>query len=258
MIFLSYASEQRQVAEEIKLALASSGHHIFFDRDSLPVGDEYHLRIRKAVEESEGFVFLMPKMREKYFAPRGSITHDRSLVNGLDHPELSWIGGFSRKIRRQSVNPVQMRWKKCHGSKCRNVGGEQNDPVLYVGEMLRVQSPDEITNLGRDFERGNRHAKSSVGEKLVERIALPRALERSYAPTNLSHKLLVLHDLHSFMPTLVLILLTIMATGFPLRVIVTTSSRRSTASTNSLSLVLTSDSGMVFIAVLPIALWSEL
>jgi hypothetical protein len=88
MIFLSYASEQRQVAEEIKLALASSGHHIFFDRDSLPVGDEYHLRIRKAVEESEGFVFLISPQsvaqgcytltelkyaREKWPEPRGKV-----------------------------------------------------------------------------------------------------------------------------------------------------------------------------------------
>src|SRR6266850_2355420 len=44
-------------------------------------------------------------------------------------------------------------------------------------------------------------------------------------------------------------LLTIIATGFPLRVIVTTSARRSTASTNWLSLVLTSDRGMVFMVI---------
>jgi hypothetical protein len=59
IIFLSYASEQRDVAEQTKLALASSGHKVFFDRDSLPIGNEYHLLIRKAVEESEAFVFLI-------------------------------------------------------------------------------------------------------------------------------------------------------------------------------------------------------
>ena len=37
---------------------------------------------------------ISAKMRGKYFAPGGSITHDRSLVNGLDHPEIAWIGVF--------------------------------------------------------------------------------------------------------------------------------------------------------------------
>lgn len=88
LIFLSYASEQRDVAEEIKLALASLGHQVFFDRDSLPIGDEYHLRIRKAVEESEAFVFLisfqsvaqgcyalteLKYAREKWPDPRGKV-----------------------------------------------------------------------------------------------------------------------------------------------------------------------------------------
>ena len=41
IIFLSYASEQRDVAEQTKLALAAAGHEVFFDRHSLPVGDEY-------------------------------------------------------------------------------------------------------------------------------------------------------------------------------------------------------------------------
>ena len=59
MIFLSYASQQRAIAEEIRFALRSLGHQVFFDRDSLPIGDEYHFRIRKAVEQSEAFVFLI-------------------------------------------------------------------------------------------------------------------------------------------------------------------------------------------------------
>src|SRR5712691_587690 len=59
IIFISYASEQRDVAEEIKLVLTGSGHNVFFDRDSVPAGDEYHMRIRKAVEGSEAFVFLI-------------------------------------------------------------------------------------------------------------------------------------------------------------------------------------------------------
>jgi hypothetical protein len=59
MIFLSYASEQRGIAEEIRFALRGLGHQVFFDRDSLLIGHEYHFRIRKAVETSEAFVFLI-------------------------------------------------------------------------------------------------------------------------------------------------------------------------------------------------------
>ena len=88
IIFLSYASEQRDVAEQTKLALAAAGHEVFFDRHSLPVGDEYHLLIRKAVVDSEAFVFLIsPRSvaqgcyaltelkyaREKWPDPRGKV-----------------------------------------------------------------------------------------------------------------------------------------------------------------------------------------
>jgi hypothetical protein len=58
-IFLSYSSDRRDTAEQVSLALTASGHKVFFDRDSLPAGDEYHARIRKGVENSEAFVFLI-------------------------------------------------------------------------------------------------------------------------------------------------------------------------------------------------------
>jgi TIR domain len=59
IIFLSYASDRRDLAEQVNLALIGSGHKVFFDRDNLPAGDDYHTRIRKAVENSEAFVFLI-------------------------------------------------------------------------------------------------------------------------------------------------------------------------------------------------------
>jgi hypothetical protein len=59
MIFLSYASDRRNIAEQVNLALSGSGHKVFFDRDSLPAGDDYHIRIRKGVEDCDVFVFLI-------------------------------------------------------------------------------------------------------------------------------------------------------------------------------------------------------
>lgn len=58
-IFLSYASENHDIAEQIYLALISSGHSVFFDRDNLPAGNGYHDRIRTAIEDCGVFIFLI-------------------------------------------------------------------------------------------------------------------------------------------------------------------------------------------------------
>ncbi len=65
---------------------------------------------------------------------------------------------------------------------------------------------DEITNFRRDLEGASRHVKSSVGEKLIQSVTLLCAFERSYAPTNLLHKIFIPHDFQRFLPALVLIL----------------------------------------------------
>jgi hypothetical protein len=58
-VFLSYAAEDREFAESLQLALAGAGHDVFFDRESLPAGAEFHTRIRQAIERSDLFVFLV-------------------------------------------------------------------------------------------------------------------------------------------------------------------------------------------------------
>lgn len=58
-IFISYASEDRAVAEQACLALISAGHKVFFDKNSLPPGGDYTARIRSAVKASDLLVFLI-------------------------------------------------------------------------------------------------------------------------------------------------------------------------------------------------------
>lgn len=58
-IFLSYASEDRATAQAVALALREQGHDVFFDREDLPPGDEYHARIRRAIERTGLYVFLI-------------------------------------------------------------------------------------------------------------------------------------------------------------------------------------------------------
>lgn len=59
MTFLSYAHEQRQIAEEVNVALAVRGYDVFFDRSSLRHGLEYDAAIQKAIEQCDLFVFLI-------------------------------------------------------------------------------------------------------------------------------------------------------------------------------------------------------
>jgi formylglycine-generating enzyme required for sulfatase activity len=58
-IFLSYASEDRASADAIRLALEDDGHDVFFDREDLPPGDEFHNRIRSAIEKAQLVIFLV-------------------------------------------------------------------------------------------------------------------------------------------------------------------------------------------------------
>jgi hypothetical protein len=58
-IFLSYAAEDRNSAEQIYLALTSAGHQVFFDQATLPAGGDYNARIRQALLASELLIFLI-------------------------------------------------------------------------------------------------------------------------------------------------------------------------------------------------------
>jgi TIR domain len=40
-------------------ALTGAGHHVFFDKESLPAGGDYHARIRHAIEQSDIFIYLV-------------------------------------------------------------------------------------------------------------------------------------------------------------------------------------------------------
>jgi len=60
-IFLSYASQDRAVVEPVRFALVAQGHDVFFDRETLPAGEEYDARIRRAIEGADLFIaFLSP------------------------------------------------------------------------------------------------------------------------------------------------------------------------------------------------------
>ena len=65
-IFLSYASEDRKVAEELSLALAQQGHDVFFDRDDLQLGEDWEGKLRRSIRQCSLFV---PVISQRTLAP---------------------------------------------------------------------------------------------------------------------------------------------------------------------------------------------
>jgi hypothetical protein len=60
-VFLSYAHQQRQIAEEVNVAMTIRGHDVFFDRSSLKPGMEYDLAIQEHVKNCDLFIFLISR-----------------------------------------------------------------------------------------------------------------------------------------------------------------------------------------------------
>lgn len=58
-VFLSYARAQAVLAERITIALRAEGHEVFFDRDTLKLGDAFHAKIRHELRSSDALIFLV-------------------------------------------------------------------------------------------------------------------------------------------------------------------------------------------------------
>ena len=93
-IFLSHASEDRSLAREIQLALLSFGHQVFFDKESLPAGGEFHTRIREEVNGSDLFIFLI--------SPH-SLSSGKYTLSELKYAEKKW------PHPREHVLPVMIK-----------------------------------------------------------------------------------------------------------------------------------------------------
>lgn len=58
-IFLSYPSDQRELAEHLHHALEGEGHEVFMDRAELKAGQPYHEALRRAIEDADAMVFVI-------------------------------------------------------------------------------------------------------------------------------------------------------------------------------------------------------
>jgi len=80
-IFLSYASQDRGIADSINRALLDQGHDVFFDRDDLPPGEEFHIRIRRAIESADLFILLISEQ---------TLDHGSYTLNEVDIAEHAY------------------------------------------------------------------------------------------------------------------------------------------------------------------------
>ena len=80
-IFLSYASEQRELADAVQLGLRGLGHEVFFDRDALGVAGNYLARITDEIQRADLLVFLV--------SPE-SVAHGRYTLSELDVARRRW------------------------------------------------------------------------------------------------------------------------------------------------------------------------
>lgn len=92
-VFLSYASEERPLAERVCRVLETEGHDVFFDRDDLGGGDAFGERIRTSIASSDVLVYLIS--RSSVAARSYALT------------ELAIAAGMSSR-RRPAILPVRI------------------------------------------------------------------------------------------------------------------------------------------------------
>jgi len=88
-IFLSYANEQKHLAEPIAFSLRSSGHSVFLDKDDLPAGRSYDDQIYEAIRESDVLVFLISP---------ASVSKGRYTLSELEIARRAWLHPANRVV----------------------------------------------------------------------------------------------------------------------------------------------------------------
>jgi hypothetical protein len=79
--FVCYASEDRDVAERVQLALLGAKFTVFFDAQSLPPSGDYQLLLQKEIDSSDLFVFLIS---------RHSVERGKCTLTELEFARKKW------------------------------------------------------------------------------------------------------------------------------------------------------------------------
>jgi TIR domain len=174
-IFLSYASEDRSIAEAIAFSLRDRGHEVFLDRDGLRAGEGFDRSIERAVNKSNIFIFLI--------SPE-AVAEGRYTLTELTFARQKWPSPSGHvlpvRVRTTPRDQIPSYLKAVtilepHG----NVAAETSAKVDQMGvgrntkaepEKASVESEEsQIANPIRGFlrERSNREVLAWIGGGLV-------------------------------------------------------------------------------------------
>src|SRR5687768_7642211 len=102
-IFLSYSSQQRDIAHRLSLSLEGQGHNVFFDRTDLREGGEFDARIRSAIEAADLFIFLISP---ESIAPGSYPLAELGMAESLwPHPEGRVLSVLAKPVKMDEVPP---------------------------------------------------------------------------------------------------------------------------------------------------------
>ncbi len=88
-LFISYPSDQQDLAERLRLALEAEEHEVFTDRSELKEGEPYHEALREAIESADALIFLV--------TPR-SIAPGSYALTELDIAQRRWRSPAGRVL----------------------------------------------------------------------------------------------------------------------------------------------------------------
>ncbi len=80
-LFISYPSDQKDLAERLRLALEAEGHEVFTDRSQLKEGEPYNEALREAIENADAMVY--------FITPR-SVAQGSYALTELDTAQRHW------------------------------------------------------------------------------------------------------------------------------------------------------------------------
>ena len=130
-IFVSHASEDKDIANRIADKLRSHGNEVFFDQDSLPPGLEYDDKIKNAFKATDLFIFLISP---------DSVRPGKYTLVEVGYAERKW------KLRDGHILPVLIRPTE-FGS---------IPPYLTSVTILKPQGPVDVEVLSAVDDLGRR------------------------------------------------------------------------------------------------------
>ena len=128
-IFLSYASQDREIAQSIHRALLEQGHDVFFDREDLLPGEEFHIQIRRTIEGSNLFVFLVSE---------NSIDAGSYTLNELDIAEKA-LKQASGRLLPVMLQPMPMDRLPAFAKSVTLLQSPGNIPAAVADAVYRIE-----------------------------------------------------------------------------------------------------------------------